>query len=135
MPQGDWNIQNFSWNLTRRHRRPLPWRRNKQRFWIYTLKYLLIYILIGNICLYIFICSKLMVILYVTWMCCVLVTQSCLTLCDPMYCSPPGSSVPGILQARIQEWVAISFSRGSSQLRDSTCISYISCIGRRLLYP
>ena len=36
--------------------------------------------------------------------------QSCLTLCDPMDCSPPGSSVPGILQARILEWVAISFS-------------------------
>ena len=42
------------------------------------------------------------------------VTQSCPTLCDPMDCSPPGSSVHGILQARILEWVAISFSRGSS---------------------
>ena len=41
------------------------------------------------------------------------VTQSCLTLCDPMDCSPPGSAVHGILQARILEWVAISFSRGS----------------------
>ena len=41
---------------------------------------------------------------------CVLVAQSCLTLCDPMDCSPPGSSVHGILQARILEWVAISFS-------------------------
>ena len=40
------------------------------------------------------------------------VTQSCLTLCDPVACSPPGSSVHGILQARILEWVAISFSRG-----------------------
>ena len=40
--------------------------------------------------------------------------QSCLTLCDPMDCSPPGSSVHGILQARILEWVAIPFSRGSS---------------------
>ena len=48
----------------------------------------------------------------------VLVTQSCLTLFDPMDCSPPGSSVHGILQARILEWVAISISRGSSQLRD-----------------
>ena len=44
--------------------------------------------------------------------------QSCLTLCDPMDCSPPGSSVCGISQARILEWVAISFSRGSSQHRD-----------------
>ena len=39
-----------------------------------------------------------------------LVVQSCLTLCDPMDCSPPGSSVHGILQARILEWVAMSFS-------------------------
>ena len=39
------------------------------------------------------------------------VTQSCLTLCDPVDCSPPGSSVHGLLQARILEWVAISFSR------------------------
>ena len=44
--------------------------------------------------------------------------QSCLTFCNPMDCSPPGSSVHGILQGRILEWVAMSFSRGSSQLRD-----------------
>ena len=43
------------------------------------------------------------------------VAQSCLTLCDPVDCSPPGSSVHGILQARILDWVAISFSRVSSQ--------------------
>ena len=43
------------------------------------------------------------------------VAQSCPTLCDPMDCSLSGSSVHGILQARILEWVAISFSRGSSQ--------------------
>ena len=43
------------------------------------------------------------------------VAQSCLTLRDPVDCSPPGSSVHGILQARVLEWVAISFSRGSSQ--------------------
>ena len=42
------------------------------------------------------------------------VTQSCPTLCDPMDCSLPGSSLHGILQARVLEWVAISFSRGSS---------------------
>ena len=52
-----------------------------------------------------------------------LVTQSCPTLCDPMDCSPPGSSVHGIFQARILEWVAISFSRGSSQPRDGTQVS------------
>ena len=44
--------------------------------------------------------------------------EPCLTLSDPMDCSPPGSSVHGILQARILEWVAIIFSRGSSQPRD-----------------
>ena len=43
------------------------------------------------------------------------VTQSCLTLSDPMDCSPPGSSIYGILHARILEWVAIPFSRGSSK--------------------
>ena len=48
------------------------------------------------------------------------VAQSCPTLCDPADCSPPGSSVHGILQARILEWVAISFSRGSSQPRSRT---------------
>ena len=54
------------------------------------------------------------------------VTQLCLTLCDPMDCSPPGSSVHGILQPRILESVAISFSRGSSQPRDWTPISHIA---------
>ena len=52
----------------------------------------------------------------------------CLTLCDPMDCSPPGSSVPRILQARILEWVAIPFSRGSSWSRDWT---WLSCIAGR----
>ena len=51
--------------------------------------------------------------------------------CNPMDCSPPNSSVHGISQVRILEWVAISFSRGSSQPRDWPCIS---CIGRRILY-
>ena len=51
--------------------------------------------------------------------------QSCLTLCDPMHCSLPGSSVHGILQARILEWVAISYSKGSSH-RDQTCVSCIA---------
>ena len=47
------------------------------------------------------------------------------TLCDPMDCSPPGSSVHGILRARILEWVAISFSRGASWHRDWTWVSWI----------
>ena len=51
--------------------------------------------------------------------------QSCLTLCDPIDCSPPGVPVSGILQARTLEWVAISFSRGSSRPRDWTCVSRI----------
>ena len=54
-----------------------------------------------------------------------LVAQLCPTLCDPVDCSPPGFSVYGILQARILEWVAIPFSRGSSQLRDQTWVSRI----------
>ena len=59
----------------------------------------------------------------------VLVAQSCLTLCDPMDCSPPGPSVHGILQARILEWAAITLSRGSSQPRDRT---QVSCTAVRL---
>ena len=55
----------------------------------------------------------------------------CPILCDPMDCSPPGSSVHGILQARILEWVAISFCKGSSQPRDRTRVSCIA--GRRFI--
>ena len=60
--------------------------------------------------------------------------QSCLTLCNPLDYSPPGSSVRGVLQARILEWVAMPFPRGSSQPRDRTCISHVSCIGWWVLY-
>ena len=55
----------------------------------------------------------------------------CPILCNPVDCSPPGSSVHGILQARILEWVAISFSRGCSQPRDQTQVSHI--VGRYFL--
>ena len=55
-----------------------------------------------------------------------LLSQSRPTLCDPMGCSPPGSSVRGILQARILEWIAISFSRGSSQPGNRTWVSRIA---------
>ena len=55
-------------------------------------------------------------------------TQLCPTLCDPMDCSPPGSSVHGIFHASILEWTAISYSRGSSRPRDWTCMSCIPCI-------
>ena len=61
--------------------------------------------------------------------------QSCLTLCNPMDCSPPGSSVHEIFQARILEWFAISYSRGSSQPRDLIYISCIFCIGRQNSLP
>ena len=60
------------------------------------------------------------------------VTQLYPTLCDPMDCSPPGSSIHWILQARILEWVAISFSRGSSQPRDRTQVSRIAGVGFNL---
>ena len=60
--------------------------------------------------------------------------QSCPTICYPVDCSPPGSFVQGILQARILEWVAISYTRGSYQSRDRTCISCVSCFGRWILY-
>ena len=60
-----------------------------------------------------------------------LVTKWCSTLCDSMDCSPPGSSAHGIFQARILEWVAISFFRGSSQPRNQTCIRWTS---RSILY-
>ena len=57
------------------------------------------------------------------------VTESCLTLCGPMDCRLPGSSVHGIFQARVMEWVTISFSGGSSQPRDWTQVSFV--VGRR----
>ena len=63
--------------------------------------------------------------------CCGLVTQSCPIFCDRMGCSLPGSSIPGISQARILEWGAIFFSRGSSWPRGRI---RVFCIGRRVLY-
>ena len=56
----------------------------------------------------------------------VVCAQSCPPLCDPMDCSPPGSSAFGIFQARVLEWGAISYPRGSSQPRDQTCVFYVS---------
>ena len=60
--------------------------------------------------------------------------HSCLTLCDSIDCNPPGPSVHGILQASILEWDAIFSSRGSSRPRDQIHVSYVSRIGRRVLY-
>ena len=62
------------------------------------------------------------------------VAQSCSTFCNPVDCHPPGSSVHEILQARILEWFAISFTRRSSWPRDWTHISWVSCIDRQILY-
>jgi len=61
---------------------------------------------------------------------CVQLLQLCPTLCDPIDCSSPGSSVRGILQASILEWVAIPSSRGPSPPREQT---WVSCIGRQVL--
>ena len=63
--------------------------------------------------------------------CCAKSLQSCMTLCHPMGHSLPGSSVYGILQARILQWVAMPSSRGSSLPRDQI---WVSCIGRQALY-
>ena len=57
--------------------------------------------------------------------------QSCLTLCNLIVCSPPASSVHGILQARMLEWVAVPSSSGSYEPRDRTCLSNVSCIAGR----
>ena len=82
------------------------------------------------VCVYIYIYSALKYILYITYitLCAVLclVTHSCPTLCNPMDYSPPGSSVHGILQARILEWVAMPSSMESSQGRDRIQVSGIA---------
>ena len=65
---------------------------------------------------------------------CAKLLQSYVTLWDPVGYSLPGSSVHGNLQARILEWIVVPFSRRSSRPRDQTCVSYVSCIGRKVLY-
>ena len=75
---------------------------------------------------------KIYIVLHFMLVC--LVTQSCLTLCISIDCSPPDSSVHGILQARILEWVAMPSSRGSSRPRDQIHVSCVSCNGRWVLY-
>ena len=72
-------------------------------------------------------CSRLLCV-------CAKSLQSFLTLCDPTDYSPPGSSVHGILQAKILERVAVPFSGGSSQPCNRICISYVSWIDRQILY-
>ena len=65
---------------------------------------------------------------------CVKFLPSCPTLCDRRDCSLPGSSVHGILQAKILQWVAMSSSRGSSWFWDRTHVCYVSCTGSWILY-
>ena len=77
--------------------------------------------------------SQLLIISIIYIHVCTKSLQSCLTLCNPMDCSPLGFSVHGIFQARILEWVAIPSSRGSFRPRDQTHVSYVSCTGRQLL--
>ena len=55
-------------------------------------------------------------------------------LCDPLACNSPGSFARGILHATILKWVAISYSKGSSQPNDQAHVSFVSCIGRWVLY-
>ena len=84
-------------------------------------------------CMYIYVCVCVCVYIYIYIYIyvCMLSLFSCVQLfCDAMDCSPPGSSVHGILQARILEWVAMPSSRGSSRPRDPT---HISCIPGRFL--
>ena len=63
--------------------------------------------------------------------CCCLLAQPCLTHCDPMDCSPPGSSVHGILQARTLEWVAMPSSKGSSQPRSPALLGILYPLSHR----
>ena len=88
-----------------------------------------------NFCLYLYFCLTYYcwIVGFWIWLLCkiyvkvkVLAALSCLTLCDPMNCCSPGSSVHGILQPRILEWVAFPFSRGYSQPRDRTQVSYVA---------
>ena len=87
--------------------------------YIYTYIYIYIYIYIDSLHCYV-VNSTIVFSDSIKSVNTVKVTQLCPSLCDPMDCSLPGSSVHGILQSRIREWVAIPFSRGSFQLRSQT---------------
>ena len=81
--------------------------------WLYICIYPIVWLIYMNVYIYIYTLHK---------KCCCLVTKSC----NSMHCSPPGSSVHGIFQARILKWIAIPFSRGFSPPRNGTCISCIA---------
>ena len=78
--------------------------------------------------IYVCVCVYMHTCIYVFLLCVSKLLQSCPTLCNPMDCSLPDSSVHGILQARILEWATMASSRGSSQPRNQTCVSCSSCI-------
>ena len=105
-------------------------------FWIISVPGILKVVLIHQECgyrqLYLWICPNIKPSLFYNGhMCmCAKSLQSCPTLFDLMDCSLPGSSVRGIIQARILEWVVMPSSRGSSWPKSWTRISHISCIGR-----
>ena len=103
----------------------------KSVVWIFYVDYSVFSL--SHICIY-------LSILYIecTWntmmcICLCSVTQLCVTLCDPMYYSPPASSVHGIFQARILEWVTISSSKVSSRFRDRISVSCVCYIAGRSL--
>ena len=84
----------------------------------------ILYSVSQGVCIYIY----MHIYIYINMCVCVCawsITNSCLTLCEPMDCSLPGSSVHGVFQEIILVQVAISYSKGSSQLKGQTCISYI----------
>ena len=96
---------------------------------MYTQIYIYIYIdMYMHACTYVCICIYIHACMHAE------LFPSCPTLCDPTDCGLLGSSVHGILQARMLDWVAMPSSKGSSQSRDRTSISYISCIHRQVLY-
>ena len=86
------------------------------------------------VCLCVCVCVCVCVCTHRTRACCAQSLQSYPILCDPMGCSPPGSPVHGVLQARRLERVARPSSRGSSPPRDGICVSYVTGTGRRALH-
>ena len=95
-------------------------------------KWICLFLFFKISCVYLFVCQhSLRFLTGNRGYCWRLVIQLCLPFCNPMDCSSPGSSAHVISQARILEWVVVSFSRGSSQPRDWTLVS---CIGRWILY-
>ena len=113
-------------------------RKDLNRYWSIKYKFTLLFpaqVLLSWIYWHKFVCFHLLLPRkYLRRVCCMCAKspQSCQILCDSMDCSSPGSSVYRIYQARILEWVAISYSRVSSLPRVQTCVSYVSCIGRQV---